>query len=77
MSAPSATRKELAVLKRINGLWDELGRSPTFREVADAMGYRSLATVHEHVVNMRRKGMLAEPERINAKFALVPTRRAA
>lgn len=34
------------------------GHSPTLQEIADAMGLSSLATVHEHIATLVRKGVL-------------------
>jgi repressor LexA len=32
--------------------------APTYREIADHFGFRSLATVHEHLTNLVEKGHL-------------------
>ncbi len=34
------------------------GASPTLQQIADAIGVSSLATVHEHLENLERKGVL-------------------
>lgn len=34
------------------------GFAPSFDEIASHFGYRSLATVHEHLTNLERKGWL-------------------
>jgi repressor LexA len=32
--------------------------APSFQEIAEAFGYHSLATVHEHLTNLQRKGWI-------------------
>jgi len=34
------------------------GYSPTLQDIADAMGLSSLATVHEHLKNLKKKGVI-------------------
>lgn len=34
------------------------GYAPSFEETAEHFGYRSLATVHEHLANLERKGWI-------------------
>lgn len=34
--------------------------SPSFQEIADGLGLKSLATVHKHVSNLRDKGWLTK-----------------
>jgi len=34
------------------------GHAPTLQEIADAMNLSSLATVHEHIATLIRKGVL-------------------
>ncbi|HKZ35303.1 MAG TPA: transcriptional repressor LexA [Patescibacteria group bacterium] len=38
------------------------GHAPTLQEIADAMGLSSLATVHEHIATLIRKGVLKKYE---------------
>lgn len=38
------------------------GYSPTLQQIADALGVRSLATVHEHLVAMAKKGLIRRYE---------------
>jgi len=38
------------------------GHSPTLQEIADAMGLSSLATVHEHIAALVRKGVVKKYE---------------
>lgn len=67
------TAAEYDVLNAIDLLTYILKRPPRYREVAKNLGLTSLATVHEHVVNMRRKGLIVDAKR-GSKYALVTTR---
>lgn len=33
---------------------------PTYEEIARYMGFRSFATVHEHIANLKRKGYVRQ-----------------
>ena len=36
------------------------GFSPTFREIADGLGYASVATVHKHISELKSTGLIAD-----------------
>jgi len=52
------TRRQKEILDFIEHFLDERGYSPSFEEIADFFGYRSLATVHEHLTNLESKGYI-------------------
>jgi len=52
------TRRQKEILDFIEGFLDENGYSPSFEEIASFFGYRSLATVHEHLSNLEAKGYI-------------------
>lgn len=52
------TNRQRKILNLIIQYKKQCGISPTYATIADVMGYRSLATVHEHVHNLVRKGWL-------------------
>lgn len=52
------TKRQREILDYISGYIDEHGYAPSFEEIAEAMGYGSLATVHEHLSNLERKGVI-------------------
>jgi repressor LexA len=52
------TRRQREILDYIIGYVGEHGYAPSFEEIAEAMGYASLATVHEHLTNLERKGVI-------------------
>jgi repressor LexA len=52
------TRKQHEILEYLTSYIDEHGYAPSFEEIARAMSYASLATVHEHLSNLERKGVI-------------------
>ncbi len=52
------TKRQKEILDFIHGFIDEHGYAPSFEEIAHAFGYSSLATVHEHLSNLERKGYI-------------------
>ena len=52
------TKRQKQILDFIEGYLDEWGYAPNFEEIAHAFGYASLATVHEHLSNLERKGYI-------------------
>ncbi|NIP58793.1 MAG: transcriptional repressor LexA [Gemmatimonadetes bacterium] len=52
------TKRQKEILDYIEGFIDEHGYAPSFEEIAEAFGYSSLATVHEHLSNLERKGYI-------------------
>jgi repressor LexA len=52
------TKRQKEILDYIGSFIDERGYAPSFEEIADAFGYSSLATVHEHLSNLERKGYI-------------------
>ena len=57
--APMAvTRRQKEILDFLETFVTRNGYSPSFEEIARGMGLKSLATVHKHITNLERKGML-------------------
>lgn len=52
------TKRQKEILDYIRGFIDDYGYAPSFEEIAEAFGYSSLATVHEHLSNLERKGYI-------------------
>ncbi|MBI1723514.1 MAG: transcriptional repressor LexA [Gemmatimonadetes bacterium] len=52
------TRRQREILDYLTRYIDDHGYAPSFEEIAKAMGYGSLATVHEHLSNLERKGVI-------------------
>jgi repressor LexA len=54
------TKRQREMLDFIEGFVRFRGYSPSFEEIADNFGYRSLATVHEHLSNLQAKGYITK-----------------
>src|SRR3989449_5623401 len=54
----SLTRRQREILDFISGHITERGFAPSFEEIAARFAFRSLATVHEHLTNLERKGYI-------------------
>ena len=52
------TKRQKEILDYIGAFIDEQGYAPSFEEIAEHFGYSSLATVHEHLSNLERKGYI-------------------
>ena len=52
------TKRQKEILDYIDGFIAEQGYAPSFEEIAESFGYSSLATVHEHLSNLERKGYI-------------------
>lgn len=52
------TKRQREILDFIDSFIQNQGYSPSFEEIARFFGYRSLATVHEHLSNLERKGYI-------------------
>ncbi|MEE9133790.1 MAG: transcriptional repressor LexA [Gemmatimonadota bacterium] len=52
------TKRQREILDFIESFIQSQGYSPSFEEIAKFFGYRSLATVHEHLSNLERKGYI-------------------
>jgi repressor LexA len=52
------TRRQRELYDFISRFVAEKGYSPSFEEIAEGLGLNSLATVHKHVSNLEKKGLL-------------------
>ena len=52
------TKRQREILDYLTGYIGDHGFAPSFEEIAAAMKYTSLATVHEHLSNLERKGVI-------------------
>jgi repressor LexA len=58
MSPVTLYKKQKQILDYVSQYIQINGHSPTLQEIADAMGLSSLATVHEHIQALEKKGIL-------------------
>ena len=56
--SPPLTKRQHDLLECIETLRDENGYSPSYREIAKAMGLRSVSTIAKHVKILKAKGVL-------------------
>jgi len=65
------TKRQKEILDHIGSFIDERGYAPSFEEIAEAFGYSSLATVHEHLSNLERKGYIRKSYNESRSIELV------
>ena len=71
----------MAITRRQRELYDFISRfvaekqySPSFEEIKEGMGLNSLATVHKHVTNLEKKGLLTRDYNRSRSIDLLPPR---
>src|ERR1700680_1476780 len=69
----------MAITRRQHELYDFISRfvaekqySPSFEEIKEGMGLSSLATVHKHVTNLEKKGLLTRDYNRSRSIDLLP-----
>lgn len=65
------TRRQKQILDHIEQFIGEHGYAPSFEEIAQAFGFASLATVHEHLSNLERKGYIRKAYNESRSIELV------
>ncbi len=65
------TKRQKHILDYIGSYIDANGYAPSFEEIAEAFDYASLATVHEHVSNLERKGYIRKAYNQSRSIELV------
>lgn len=68
------TKRQKEILDYIGAFIAEQGYAPSFEEIAEAFGYASLATVHEHLSNLERKGYIRKSYNESRSLELVAQR---
>ena len=66
------TRRQKQILDFITRFLDEKGYSPSLMEIGAHFGLRSPATVHKHVDNLRKKGLVRKVWNANRSLELTP-----
>lgn len=67
------TKRQKQILDFITRFLDEKGYSPSLMEIGEHFGLRSPATVHKHVDNLRRKGLVRKTWNANRSLELTPS----
>src|SRR3989454_6724193 len=66
------TRRQREILDFISGHITGHGFAPSFEEIAARFAFRSLATVHEHLTNLERKGYIHRAHNESRAIEVVP-----
>jgi len=66
------TRRQREILDYLSGHIADKGYAPSFEEIAGQFGFQSLATVHEHLTNLERKGFIRRAHNESRAIEIVP-----
>src|ERR1700680_1837774 len=66
------TRRQRQVYDFISEFVQKQGYSPSFEEIGDGLGLSSLATVHKHISNLEKKGLLTRDYNRSRSIDLLP-----
>jgi repressor LexA len=67
------TRRQRQILDYLNSYTSENGYAPSFEEIAEHFNYNSLATVHEHLTNIERKGYIKRTYNESRAIEILPS----
>ena len=68
------TRRQSEILSYLQTHIREHGYAPSFEEIAERFGFQSLATVHEHLTNLERKGYIRRSYNESRAIEVMPPR---
>ncbi|MGH7591973.1 MAG: transcriptional repressor LexA [Gemmatimonadales bacterium] len=68
------TKRQSEILEFIRGYISEQGYAPSFEEIAGRFEFQSLATVHEHLSNLERKGYIRRAHNESRAIEVLPPR---
>jgi repressor LexA len=67
------TKRQREILNYLTAYSEQHGYAPSFEEIADTFSYSSLATVHEHLTNLQRKGYIARGYNESRSIDILPS----
>jgi repressor LexA len=67
------TKRQREILNYLSGYAEENGYAPSFEEIARQFNYNSLATVHEHLSNLERKGYIRRAFNESRAIEILPS----
>jgi repressor LexA len=67
------TKRQREILTYLGTYAQENGYAPSFEEIAARFNYNSLATVHEHLSNLQRKGYIKRAYNESRAIEILPT----
>jgi repressor LexA len=68
----AVTRRQKEVLDFLESFVTRNGYSPSFEEIARGLDLKSLATVHKHITNLEKKGLLDRVHNRSRSIEVVP-----
>ncbi|HVQ46148.1 MAG TPA: transcriptional repressor LexA [Gemmatimonadales bacterium] len=68
------TKRQSEILGYLQTHINGQGYAPSFEEIAEKFGFQSLATVHEHLTNLERKGYIRRSYNESRSIEVLPPR---
>jgi len=73
VSAMPLTKRQREILNYLATYSEQNGYAPSFEEIAESFSYSSLATVHEHLSNLERKGYIKRAYNESRAIEILPS----
>ena len=67
------TKRQREILNYLTLYTEQNGYAPSFEEIAENFSYNSLATVHEHLSNLERKGFIKRSYNESRAIEILPS----
>lgn len=67
------TKRQREILNYLTTYSEQNGFAPSFEEIAENFSYNSLATVHEHLTNLERKGYIKRNYNESRAIEILPS----
>jgi repressor LexA len=67
------TKRQREILNYLTAYSEQNGFAPSFEEIAENFSYNSLATVHEHLTNLERKGYIKRSYNESRAIEILPS----
>jgi repressor LexA len=67
------TKRQREILTYLSSYTEQNGYAPSFEEIARQFNYNSLATVHEHLTNLERKGYIKRSYNESRAIEILPS----
>ena len=67
------TKRQREILTYLTAYTEQNGFAPSFEEIAEQFNYNSLATVHEHLTNLERKGYIKRHYNESRAIEILPS----
>jgi repressor LexA len=66
------TKRQKQIVDYLSGYITTNGYAPSFEEIAEHFSFSSLATVHEHLTNLERKGFIRRSHNESRSIEMIP-----